>query len=128
MRFLFGYDQSEVVLDELSDFLSDLLRVCTRTNDADAKIICIPTVIEALVAVVERISARQLLPQSINSSYFLLDALKFVFCFLLSLQAIPFSSEGSNLVGVVPVQGILLSFLPLIEPVFHRAHERIQFM
>src|SRR6478752_2131735 len=125
MRFLFGYGQSQVVLDELSNFLSDLLRVCTRANDSDAKVICIATVKEALITVVERISAWYLLPQSINPPYFLLDALKLVFCFLLSLQAIPFSSEGSNLVGVVPVQGIFLSFLPLIEPVFHLAHERI---
>src|SRR5260370_1087271 len=125
MRFLFGYGQSEFVFNELSNFLSDLLRVCTRANDSDTKIICIATVIEALVPVVERISAWQLLPQVIDSSYFLLDALKLVFCFLLSLQAIPFSSEGSNLVGVVPVQGVILSFLPSIEPAFHRAHECI---
>src|SRR5438067_1423290 len=104
MRFFFGDGQSEAVLDELSYVLSDLLRVCARTNDSDTKIVGISTVEEALVPVVKRISAWYLLPQLIDSSYLLLDALKLVFCFLLSLQAIPFSSEASDLVGVVPVQ------------------------
>jgi hypothetical protein len=92
-RFLFGYGQSEVVLDEWSHFLSDLLRLCTRTNDADPKIVGISTGEEALVSVVKRISAWSLLAQLIASSYFLLDALKLVLCFLLSLEAIPFSSQ-----------------------------------
>ena len=128
MRFFFCYGKLEVLFDELSNLLPDLFGVCTRTNDPNTKVICIATEIESFVSVVERISARYLLPQLVDSSNFLLDALKLVFSFLLSLQAIPFSSEASNLVGVAPVQGVLLPFLPLIEPAFHSVHERIQFV
>jgi hypothetical protein len=57
MRFFFRDGKPEVVFDELPYLLPDLFCVCTRANDPNAKVIRIPTEIESLVFVVERVPA-----------------------------------------------------------------------
>ncbi len=86
MRLLPGDGKFQGLLNEARDLLPDGFGISVGADNTDREVIRIPRVEQPFVSYIERVSTRNAFPQPIHLSDCLLDCLKFLVIFLLSLQ------------------------------------------